>query len=111
MLIWLEDAPVYGCEDVTSFIDKIITYEGPSGQELGLLVNKQIHRHCQTCCKKSKNAECRFNFPQPLMKSTSILYPLGNDMSQNEIGKRKDMWKGVSKHLNDMKEGEEITFD
>ena len=114
MLIWLEDAPVYGCdedEDVTSFIDKIITCERPSGQELGLLVNRQIHRHCQTCRKKSKKVECRFNFPQPPMKSTSILYPLGNDMSQNEIRKHKDMWKDISKHLNDMKEGEEITFD
>ena len=45
------------------------------------------------------------------MKSTSILYPLGNDMSQNEIRKHKDMWKDISKHLNDLKEGEEITFD
>ena len=45
------------------------------------------------------------------MKSTSILYPLGNNMSQNEIRKHKDMWKDISKHLNDMKEGEEITFD
>ena len=114
MLIWLEDAPVYGCdedEDVTSFIDKIITCERPSGQELGPLVNRQIHRHCQTCRKKSKKAECRFNFPQPPMKSTSILYPLGNNMSQNEIRKYKDMWKDISKHLNDMQEGEEITFD
>ena len=31
-------------------------------------------------------------------------------MSQNEIRKHKDMWKDISKHLNDMKEGEEITF-
>ena len=55
LLIWLEDAPVYGCDeddDVTSFIDKIITCERPSGQALGILVNRQIHRHCQTCCKK-----------------------------------------------------------
>ena len=115
MLIWLEDAPVYGHdedEDVTSFIDKIITCERPSNdQELGLLVNRQIHRHCQTCCKQSKKAECRFNFPQPPMKSTSILYPLGNDMSETEIRKHKEIWQDISKHLNDMKEGEEITFD
>ena len=32
-------------------------------------------------------------------------------MSQNEIRKHKDMWKDISKHLNDMQEGEEITFD
>ena len=99
-------------EDVTSFIDEIITCERRSDdQELGLLVNRQIYRHCQTCRKKSKKAECRFNFPQPPMKSTSILYPLGNDLSETEIRKHKDMWKDISKHLNDMKEGEEITFD
>ena len=80
MLIWLEDAPVYGCDggdEVTSFIDEIITCKMPNNNpELRLiLVNRQIHRHSQTCCKKSK-AECRFNFPQPPMNSTKILYPL-----------------------------------
>ena len=68
MLIWLEDAPVYGCNDdndLTTFIDKIITCKKlDNDPELALLVNRQIHRHCQTCRKKSK-AECRFNFPQP----------------------------------------------
>ena len=73
------------------------------------LVNRQIHRHCQTCCKKSK-AECRFNFPQPPMKSTSILYPLDN-MSDTDIRKHKDNWRNITKRLNDMKKGEDMTFD
>jgi len=68
MLIWLEDAPVFGRDDdhdVTSFIDKIITCKKPNNDPtLELLVKRQIHRHCQTCRKNSK-AECRFNFPQP----------------------------------------------
>ena len=114
MLIWLEQAPTFGHDDddvVTSFIDKIITCKKPDNDaELAHLVNRQIHRHCQTCRKKSK-AECRFNFPQPPMKSTKILYPLGSDISEGEIRKYKDTWKTISKHLNDMKEGEEITFD
>ena len=113
MLIWLESAPVYGCdddEDVTSFIDEIITCKKPdSDPELQFLVNRQIHRHCQTCRKKSK-AECRFNFPQPPMKSTSILYPLDN-MSDTDIQKHKDNWRNITKRLNDMKEGEDMTFD
>ena len=114
MLIWLEDAPAYGCnddKDVTTFIDKIITCKKPDDDpELALLVNRQIHRHCQTCRKKSK-AECRFNFPQPPMKSTTILHPLGDDVSETDVRKHKDTWKNISKHLNDMKEGENITFD
>ena len=59
MLIWLKGAPVYGCDDdndVTSFIDNIITCKKPNNDsELGLLVNRQIHRHCQTCRKNSKS--------------------------------------------------------
>ena len=114
MLIWLEDAPMYRCNndsDVTTFIDKIITCKKPENDpELLLLVNRQMHRHCQTCRKKSK-AECRFNFPQPPMKSTTILHPLGDDVSETEVRKHKGTWKNISKHLNDMKEGEDITFD
>ena len=114
MLIWLEDAPVYGHDSddvVTSFIDEIITCKKTDNDpELEQLVNRQIHRHCQTCRKKSK-AECRFNFPQPPMKSTRILYPLDNDMSETDMRKHKDTWKNISEHLNDMKEGEDISFD
>ena len=115
MLIWLESAPVYGYdededEDVTSFIDEIITCRKPENDpELQFLVNRQIHRHCQTCRKKSK-AECRFNFPQPPMKSTSILYPL-DDMSYTDIQKHKDNWRNITKNLNDMKECEDMTLD
>ena len=47
MLIWLEDALVFGCDDdhdVTSFIDKIITCEKPKNDpRLELLVSRQIH--------------------------------------------------------------------
>ena len=113
MLIWLEDARVYGCDgddEVTSFIDEIITCKMPNNNpELRLLVNRQIHRHSQTCRKKSK-AECRFNFPQPPMNSTKILYPLETDMCETEVRKHKDNWKNISKHLNDMKEGEDISW-
>ena len=115
MLIWLESAPVvYGCdddEDVTSFIDEIITCRKPDNDpELQFLVNRQINRHCQTCRKKSK-AECRFNFPQPPMKSTRILYVPLDDMSDTDIQKHKDNWRNITKNLNDMKEGEDMTFD
>ena len=113
MLIWLESAAVYGCdddEDVTSFIDEIITCRKPDNDpELRFLVNRKIHRHCQTCRKKSK-AECRFNFPQPPMKSTSILYPL-DDMSDTDLQKHKGNWRNITKKFNDMKEGEDMTLD
>ena len=103
---------MYGCDgddEVTSFIDEIITCKMPNNNpELRLLVNRQIHRHSQTCRKNSKT-ECSFNFPQPPMNSTKILYPL-ETMCETEVRKHKDNWKNISKHLNDMKEGEDISW-
>ena len=77
MLIWLENAPTFGEDsdcDVVSFIDKIITCEKlTENPDLLALVNRQVHRHSHTCRKKSKSV-CRFNYPQPPMRSTKILY-------------------------------------
>ena len=115
MLIWLENAPTFGVDfdcDIVSFIDKIITCEKPiDNPELLTLVNRQVHRHSHTCRKKSKSV-CRFNYPQPPMRSTNILYPLDTvDMDDNELNQHKDTWKFIKKRLNDMKEGDDITFD
>ncbi len=98
--------------DVASFIDKIITCEKPAeNSELVVLVNRHVHRHSHTCRKKSKSV-CRFNYPQLPMRQTRILYPLDTvDMDDNEHERHKDTWAFIKKHLNDMKEGEDITFD
>ena len=60
MLIWLEQAPTFGHDDddvVTSFIDKIIMCKKPDNDaELAHLVNRQIHRHCQTCRKSQRQS-------------------------------------------------------
>ena len=45
------------------------------------------------------------------MKSTTILYPLSDDVSETDIRKDKDTWKNISKQLNGMIEGEDITFE
>ena len=45
------------------------------------------------------------------MKSTTILYPLGDDVSETDDRKHKDTWKNISKQLNGMIEGEDITFE
>ena len=58
MLIWLDNAPVFGVdkdEDVVAYIDRVITCSKPeSDPELQDLVNRQTHRHSHTCRKKSK---------------------------------------------------------
>ena len=114
MLIWLENAPMFGVdkdEDVTAFIDKIITCGKPENDSKLLeFVNRQTHRHSHTCRKKAQKI-CRFNYPQPPMRSTQILYPLDDDTSRTVIRSRKDVWKDIKNKLNDLKEGEDMTFD
>ncbi len=114
MLIWLENAPVFGVdkdEEVIAFIDQIITCSKPDNDpKLLELVNRQMHRHSHTCRKKSKNV-CRFNYPQPPMKSTQILYPLDDDTSETVIRSKTGLWKDIKNKLNVLKESEDITFD
>ena len=114
MLIWLENAPKFGedfdCE-VTTFIDNIITCRKPADNpQLLNLVNRQVHRHSHTCRKKSKTV-CRFNYPQPPMRSTNILYPLDIDIEDGQLKQHKNNWNIIQKHLNDLKEGDDITFN
>lgn len=114
MLIWLEGVPqfqVNSDSEVAAFIDNIITCQKPTDNaELADLVNRQLHRHSHTCRKNTK-AECRFNYPQPPMRRTKILYPLDINMPQSEIKKHKETWKATKKHLDDMKEGGNVSFD
>ena len=113
MLIWLDNAPVFGVdkdEDVVAYIDRIITCSKPeSDPELQDLVNRQTHRHSHTCRKKSKKI-CRFNYPQPPMRCTQILYPLDNDICPAVVKSSKELWKSMKNELNDFKEGKDITF-
>ena len=46
------------------------------------------------------------------MRSTKILYPLDiHDMQDDEIKQQRNNWKIIQNHLNDLEEGEDITFD
>ena len=114
MLLWLEGAPVFGVDHdnlVTSFVDNLITCHNPSEDpELLKLVNRQIHRHSHTCQKKSKH-ECRFNYPQPPIRATGILYPLHSSIPQSEVLRYKETWSNIKKKLNDLKGGENISFN
>ena len=114
MVIWVPGAPEYQVQsdtEVTAFIDKIITCHKPTDNpQLLDLVNRQVHRHSHTCHKNTK-AECRFSYPQPPMRKTSILQPLDTDIPESKIKAHKATWKLIKKHLDDIKEGEDISFD
>lgn len=45
------------------------------------------------------------------MKSTQILYPLEGELDKSEVELHKENWKLIQKQLNDMKEGNNISFD
>ena len=100
MLIWLEDALVFGVdEDVASFTDKIITCRKPDHDTTLLnLVNTQMHRHSHTY---QKNQKVLVGFPQPPIRSTQILHPLEN-VSEGDVKTLKDFWKQIKKGLNDL---------
>ena len=114
MLIWLQGAPQFQAEndkELTAYIDKITTCHKPvDDPELQNLVNRQVHRHSHTCRKNTKS-QCRFNYPQPAMKHTMILYPVDKDMPDDEIKMHKDNWQTIKNYLDNMKEGEDISFD
>ena len=45
------------------------------------------------------------------MRATEILYPLGKDTSPCKIKQLIETWKTIKKQLNDLKEGECMTFE
>lgn len=58
LLLWIEDAPVYGIdsnESVIDFIDSVITCSKP-GEDSTLFpfVSRQLHKHSRTCKKGNR---------------------------------------------------------
>ena len=45
------------------------------------------------------------------MKETQILYPLDDTVSPNIVKNLKQSWRDISKKLNDLKEGKDVTFE
>lgn len=68
------------------------------------LTGLQVHKHSQTCKKRSK-AVCRFGFPLPPLDKTMILEPLECD-----VDKYKKMYDDIQVQLNEMKNGCDVTY-
>jgi hypothetical protein len=45
------------------------------------------------------------------MRTTTILSPLEDNISPARVKTLKQSWKNIKKKLNDLKDGEDITFD
>ena len=83
MLVWLENTSQFSIDsdaNVTSYIDNIISCQKPTDNHEPLkLVNRQVHRYSHSCRKNTKSYG-GFNYPQPPLKQTEILYPLNTDI-------------------------------
>ena len=109
MLIWIKDAPKYNQDqkdDITQYIDKHVSCSWSS--EAKDLVSLQIHKHSKTCRKKGQPV-CRFGFPLPPMRKTTILEPLDEDIQEY-----KDLYKQIQEKINKMHDQNnlsDLTFD
>ena len=45
------------------------------------------------------------------MRETPILHPLSDEISRTEVSSHREHWKAIYETLNDMKEGEDISFE
>lgn len=109
MLMWIEDAPTYKVssnEDITEYIDKHVSCS--MLEDVKDLINLQVHKHSKTCRKKG-HAICRFNFPLPPMKSTTILEPLDEDIEKYK-GKYKEVQQKIDS-LHELENIEEMTCE
>jgi DNA replication protein DnaC len=116
MMVWCDDAPQFGKnsdEEICNFVDKFImcrkTFDDES-ESLQDLVQLQTHRHSSTC-KKKKLKKCRFGFPKPPMKKTTIVYPLSEpEFSKKDVEKHRKLYHQIEEILYDS-EDDAMSFD
>ena len=113
-LFWVKDAPQYeksSNDTIVQFVDKYITCKNNQSDEMKELVNLQTHRHAKTCKKGGHETICRFNFPLPPMPKSMILEPLKEShFDEDELNRIKKQWDKIKSLLDEMKYGEDITF-
>lgn len=87
MLIWIDQSPKFDedktNQEVLEFIDKYTSCSSDIPTSDMDYINIQKHSHSRTCRKKNKNI-CRFGYPIPPMRQTTILKPL-DDVTDVEI--------------------------
>jgi hypothetical protein len=114
MLLWLDDAPKYDPENLSTeqicvdFIDSIISCEFGVGG-----VIHQQHRHTKTCRRIVKGVEgCRFNIPYPPMNRTRILQPFPADYPSDVKNAGRKNFERVKLYLEETKSNpEDIDFE
>jgi len=100
IFLWIKDTPDLktpeGQNEFTKFLDKYVSTEIPSDDKkelIDLVTHLQIHKHTETCQKKTKL--CRFNFPRKPCTATKLKPNVDPKTSSNFYEtKRKptDIW-------------------
>jgi hypothetical protein len=112
---WLtfdDKAPVYGKQPnqkICDYVDDFITCarDPEIAEELILL---QEHKHSNTCFKREKGClpSCRFRYPQPPMQRTTILEPLGPEVSKKDAETLRKQWSRIFDRLKAIDKGKEL---
>ena len=110
MIVWIDQAPVFDVdndEQVSQFIDKYTSCSTSVLPEMMKYVDLQRHKHSKSC-RKGQMPICRFGFPHPPMSRTRILR---SKLSASEDNEPNKTYESIIQKLNDMKDGENITFE
>ena len=101
MLVSIKQAPMLErneATDITTFTDKYVTCAAAPATEPSMmdLVDRQKHHHTKTCRRK-KNGQCRFGYPQPPMPATVLLEPYPSE--DENYSKHRENWKHIREYL------------
>lgn len=109
MLVFTEDSPKYrspvDINDIAKYVDKYVSCSLEVDSEMKDLIKIQTHKHSRTCRKRGK-AICRFNFPLPPMRKTSVLTTLAEPTALD----RQRMVK-ISEFLNSYQDLDNMSHD
>lgn len=85
LVVWIEDHPEFDSEEGIERIDEVVTCHLPdSGTPLRDIVEKcQRHHHTATCYKGDNPKFCRFRFPRPVAKETTVIATSTAEFTRN----------------------------
>lgn len=106
-LLWAENAPTWkphhNDQEVCAYVDKYLTCSSEAVEPE--LIRLQIHKHRRCLKRKGDTLTCRYGYPLPPMRRTSVIYPL--EMPSDTA---KADWKTIRSMLHTYKDTD-LNFD
>lgn len=112
--LWLKNAPIFDKDspesfiEIPAFIDKFITCTS-SLESVQNYISYQRHSHTQSCKRTFKGkVYCRFHYPMPPMRTTSVLLPLPTEDNDEQV---KNNYDKIQFYLNSNAIKPDVSFD